>query len=195
LLLHVPIEVKGMTLRERLIHDKALPYIDAPTFGKLYYHNLRTMYSRQGEDSEALEIIDDTLPINPKLVDALVKSRSLTPNRTDLVEFLQTTSLANQTEVRGLLQHGYEIKPWQSGGIDEALLEMVKHIAVNKLDISYASEVRAFAPQIDRCLTHIYGSMRTKGLDDDCFWDTYRPGIFIDFYIMYRILQNFNVVC
>ena len=94
-----------------------------------------------------------------------------------------------------MLSHGYEIKPWQSGGIGEALLEMVKHIALHKLDISYPAEIRAFAPQIDRCLTHIYGSMRTKGLYDDCFWDTYRPGIFIDFYIMYRILQNFNVVC
>ena len=124
-----------MTLRERLLHDKTLPAADAPTFGKLYYHNLRTMYSRQGEDSEALEIIDDTLPINPKLVDALVKSRSATPNRTDLVEFLQTTSLANQTEVRGLLQHGYEIKPWQSGGIDEALLEMVRHIVPHTIPI------------------------------------------------------------
>jgi hypothetical protein len=115
-------------------------------------------------------------------VDALVKSRAATPNRSDLVEFLQTTRLANQTEARWLLSHGYEIKPWQSGCIDEALLEMVKHIALHTLDISYPAEIRAFASQIDRCLTHIYASMRTKGLDDDCFGATYRPGIFIDFY-------------
>jgi hypothetical protein len=171
-----------MTLRERLIHDMSWPAAEAPSFGELYDHNLRTMYARQGEDSEALEIIQDTLPINPKLVDALVKSRAATPNRSDLVEFLQTTRLANQTEARWLLSHGYEIKPWQSGCIDEALLEMVKHIALHTLDISYPAEIRAFASQIDRCLTHIYASMRTKGLDDDCFGATYRPGIFIDFY-------------
>ena len=168
-----------LTLEERIYQDKSYVSVDPEcgiVFGKYYYAQRRKEYHQEGVQLiDDLDVVDENAPIDPKFFENLEKSRQTAPNREPLTKMLDKRYLPkNQSELVGILRHGYEVCPCTVGPSQDLLIAIAKWIVALEIKENYEKEFCAYLPHLDRTLAEVFSSMKSDGLDVRDFIDTYR---------------------
>lgn len=170
-------KVNNQSLWDRLMQDKGWAEAKdprAPSFGKLYFVELRDSYQRKddGED-DALDIKDENAPINRVMFAAVDASRT-GGGRDKLIQFCHVSKLPpNQTEVVGLFLHVLELKPHLGGSHQEALVAILRYVQRFTLDEMYPGEFRAVRHKLDECMVQAFTNHKNKGYKLDRFLKTW----------------------
>lgn len=133
------------------------------TFGKRYFSELRASYGSEVVAS-ALDVKDDALPCDPKLLEAVRASRSGQESRDKLMQWLQTAGPCNQTESVGLLSHPLELRPTLGGVQFPLCLEGWRYHLRHRLHGTFPSKFEYFKGQSDSALTQAWLAMKANGL-------------------------------
>ena len=91
----------GMTLRQQIHHDKEMHFLGEKEvlFGKHYFHELRARYSETSDPDHAINVVDDTEVLDPKLETA---SEGIIEKPRNFERFmLQSMDVCNQTTLVG----------------------------------------------------------------------------------------------
>ena len=169
-------KIEGRTLREQLAYGKTLAR-DNPQCGiksgKQYFNDMRAKFGQREQVETGLTIADDTLDINPALIEAITQARSAVPQREKMIEFCQTEPLGNQSEIVGLLRFGLDLKPWVGGQQQVLSVEIMKYIVRTGMLASFADEVAAYRPHTDKTLSQVCIAMKGT-VEPEAFWKLYR---------------------
>jgi hypothetical protein len=169
-----PIEIDGLTLRQRLARDKRMAR-KSPNMqmGSNYYKMLKDKYRSSDSVVKKLEVLNHSELIDPGLRKALVALKSANCNKSPLLEFMSGVETMNQKEVIGLYRGTLDLKPNVSQKHVQVLVELMRMILRLELDTKFEKETKLMLPLFDETLCACWDRLKRGRVGPAEFWTLY----------------------
>ena len=168
------VEIDGMTLRQRLAHDKRLARKNPEmNLGCNYYKMRKDKYRSSDSVMKQLEVKNQSEIIDQQLRRALIALNSGNANKSLLVEFMAACEGLNQKEIVGLYRGALNLKPSMSQKHGHVLIELMRMLLRLKLDTTYQTETRLMLPLFDETLCACWDRLKRGRVGPEEFWRLY----------------------
>ena len=143
----------GLTLRQRLQQDKR-QNAETPgsvQFGKLYYSELRALYSGSDKIEQKL-VADKSLVVRPELLDVAARALRHPPQRATFVQLLARVSDLNQAETVGIPRWCLQLNPALSAEQLNSAKAVMQCVARLGLAAKFPTELNLMREKFDEIL-------------------------------------------
>ena len=152
----------GLTLRQKLEEDKR-KNAECPgsvSFGKLYYIQLRTLYS-SSEKVEQKLVPDKSLAVRPEVLDAAAQALKHPPQRAPLVQLLSRVTELSQPELVGVLRWCLQLHPSSSADQLKSAKAVMACVSRLGLEKKFPNEISLMKDKFDEILVQAACSCKT----------------------------------
>ena len=165
------VEIDGMTLRQRLAHDKRLARKNPEmSLGANYYKMLKDKYRSSDSVMKKLEVLNHSEIIDQQLRKALIALNSGNCNKVMLMEYMSSVEKMNQKEVIGLYRGAQNLKPSMSQKRAQVLVDLMRMILRLKLNTNFVYETKLMLPLFDETLCSCWDRLKGGRVGPEEFW-------------------------
>ena len=148
---------EGMTLRERLLHDKRRQKAGEDVImGSFYYSNLRKLYGGSSSVASLLKVKNKDEPIRATLHAAITAFKGRPSHKGPFQEWLQSSSYSNQRETIGIFKTALECRPAVSKAQCQIVMDTMRWVDRNRVYAIHQEECRLMKRSFDDGLRACY---------------------------------------
>lgn len=160
----------GLSLRQTLVKDKEDHHNGSITMGKNYYSAMKVKFVDVDTPSTRLKVQNVADFENPKLRAALVELIGHRGNMRPLHAFLEEDVVENQKSVVAVLRAILDIKPESGPKHTQLIIETMRWIKRNKVDVTYGNEVVSCKEHFDNALVKSFVYMKKNDVSLESWW-------------------------
>lgn len=166
----------GMSLRQRLSKDKALQVkgLRSSPMGKLYYTELRALYSSSQSAEQLLEITNPNEPEDGRLMAALEGLFARRKNYEAIESFLACAEMLGQKSTVALFKGCLMFNPASSREHNNLAMSVLEYCKRHDLKAKYPTETGAMRGYFESALVKCFLEFRKHDLARLDFWHKYQ---------------------
>ena len=127
--------------------------------GAKCYGKMKELYQHEASPQKQLKVKDETLPISPQLLKAMVACKGKQANRQPMIGYLDMADMPNQKELVGILRWPLDLKAGTSAEQLRCCLDVMRWCSRLKLLEAFPEEVDITKPHFDETLVQAHASI------------------------------------
>jgi hypothetical protein len=165
------LEVDGMTMRNRMIHDRANA-APGEVFGKIYYLKIKALYADPQAPAKRIVVIDKTEPISPALEKAVLKLFQHIPKYPAVIDYLSTVKTLNQRSCAFLLRSTLKVDPRRCQQARTTVISILQWFQKNGMHQKYPAEFGHVKNHFDLALAQGLAALKATGQSGKVWWES-----------------------